>query len=66
MGLVPILSRFHARPFVGVFQKCISNMHVNLWRQFPLKWFQEQGDGSKNGVGITSLDKPPVLDPFFW
>ena len=29
------------------------------------KRLQERGNGSKNGVEILSLEKAPVLDPFF-
>ena len=31
----------------------------------PTKWLQARGNGSKSEVGITSLEKPPDLDPFF-
>ena len=38
---------------------------VNVWRYMPTKWLQERLNGSKNGSGITSLENPPDLDPFF-
>ena len=46
------LSGFRPRLFVGVRQMSISDRIVNFPRQYPLEWFQERGDGSKNGAEI--------------
>jgi len=36
----------------------------NFWQKMPTKWLQKRVNGSKHGVGITSLEKVPVLDLF--
>ena len=46
---------YHARPFVGVFEKSILRDLAIFWRYTPTKWLQERHNGSKNDAGMPSL-----------
>jgi len=54
---------FHARPFVGVFQKSILDRFVKFWRLFPAKWLQNRPQIPKPSPEITPR-RAVCGDPF--